>query len=302
MVIAFWSNANEKCPVTANMAAISVASVIRYPYSVVMMENHLGRSNLRTAFYGRESIHFMNEAGTNYYDGNGMEGLVRKIYRGDATKHDLAAYIKQIVPDRLYYIPKGKAIHNKIFDYEFEYGIEHLLKMMEGYADVSLIGTASHYSMSTKTILEKADLIVVNLCQKQSILDDFFLNYSSLIPKAVFLISNYEYHTKLSVKKISQTYELPLENLIAIPKNELFQVAYMNGGVKDFIDYYSDCGKESPNFLFMHAIRKATYLILKRAVEAERNKGLPEEMLHMLQEDKKGGEGFPPGRIYCASV
>ncbi|HHV13703.1 MAG TPA: hypothetical protein GXX75_25890 [Clostridiales bacterium] len=302
MVIAFWSNANEKCPVTANMAAISVASVIRYPYSVVMMENYLGRSSLRAAFYGRETIRFMNEAGSNYYDGNGMEGLVRRIYRGDATKHVLTSYIKQIIPDRLSYIPKGRVIHNEIFDYEFEYGIEHLLKMMEGYADISFIGTASHHSLSTKTILQKADLIVVNLCQNQSILDEFFLNYSSLISKSVFLISSYEYHTKLSLKKISHMYDIPLENLVAIPENELFQVACMNGGVKDFIDYYNGCSRESPNFLFMHAIRKATYLILKKAVEAERNKGLEEEMLHMLQEEGKEGAGFPPERMYCASI
>ena len=274
MIIAFWSNANEKCSVTANMAAISMACVIRYPYSVVMMENYLSRSNLKAAFYGRENISFVNEVGTNYYDGNGMEGLIRKIYRGDDTNYILNSYVKQIIPNRLSYIPQRRIIHNEIFDYEFEQGIEHLLKMMEGYADISFIDTASHHNGSTKTILEKADLIVVNLYQNQSILDDFFQNYSSLISKSVFLISKYEYHTNMSSKKISHRYDIPSENLIAIPENELFQIACRNGGVKDFIDSYNNCGKESVNFLFMHAIKKAAHLILKRAVEAERNKEL----------------------------
>ncbi len=277
MIIAFWSNANEKCSVTANMAAISTACVIRYPYTVVIMENFLSRSNLRTAFYGRENISFVNEVGANYYDGNGMEGLIRKIYRGDIN-YFLDSYVKQIIPRRLYYIPQRRCIHSEIFDYEFEHGIERLLKMMEEYADISFIDTASHHNLSTKTILEKADLIVVNLCQNQNILEDFFQNYSSLISKSIFLISQYEYHTKMSCKKIGIRYDLPLENLIAIPENELFQIACRNGGVKDFIDNNNNCGKENVNFLFMHAIRKATHLILKKAVEAERSRELSVQM------------------------
>lgn len=276
MIIAFWSNANEKSSVTANMAAISTACVIRYPYSVVMMENYLSRSNLRAAFYGRETISFVNEVGTNYYDGNGMEGLIRKIYRGDHTKEVLHSYVKKIIPNRLFYIPQRRVLHSEVFDYEFGHGIEPLLKMMEQYADISFIDTASHHNLSTKTILEKADLIVVNLYQNQTLLEDFFQNYSSLVSKSVFLINKYEYHTNLSCKVICHKYDLPMENLIAIPENELFQIACRSGGVKDFMDSYNNCGKESANYLFMHAIKKATYIILKRAVEAERNREVEE--------------------------
>lgn len=292
MIIAFWSNANEKSSVTANMAAISTACVIRYPYSVVMMENYLSRSNLRAAFYGRETITFDNEVGTNYYDGNGMEGLIRKIYRGDHTKEVLHSYVKKIIPNRLFYIPQRRVLHSEVFDYEFGHGIEPLLKMMEQYADISFIDTASHQNLSTKTILEKADLIVVNLYQNQTILENFFQNYSSLVSKSVFLINKYEYHTNghstvsrsashtnLSCKVICRKYDLPLESLIAIPENELFQIACRSGGVKDFMDSYNNCGKESANYLFMHAIKKATYIILKRAVEAERNKEVAGEQL-----------------------
>ncbi len=279
MIIAFWSNANEKSSVTANMAAISTACVIRYPYSVVMMENYLSRSNLRAAFYGRETISIVNEVGTNYYDGNGMEGLIRKIYRGDHTKDVIDSYVKKIIPNRLFYIPQRRVLHSEVFDYEFGHGIEPLLTLMKQYADISFIDTASHHNLSTKTILEKADLIVVNLYQNQTILEDFFQNYSSLVSKSVFLINKYEYHTKMSCKVICRRYDLPIESLIAIPENELFQIACRSGGVKDFIDSYNNCGKESANYLFMHAIKKATYIILKKAVEAERNKEVVEEQV-----------------------
>jgi hypothetical protein len=144
--------------------------------------------------------------------------------------------------------------------------------MMEEYADICFIDTASRQNLSTKTILEEADLIVVNLCQNPSILEDFFLNYSSLISKAVFIISNYECHTNLGYKRISYMYDVPLENIAIIPRNELFENALANGNVVEFISRNYYCAKESYNYNFIQAIKKAAYIIIKRAVELNKQK------------------------------
>jgi len=270
--IAFWSNANEKCAVSANLAAISVASVIRYPYSVITMENRLCNNNLGKAFMGREAIPSMYEVGTNYYDGGGIEGLMRKIYRGGSHPEMLKAYLKEVISKHLYYIPQSKVIHSEIFDYEFDHCIHQLLNIMEEYADICFIDTASHKNLSTKTILEEADLIVVNLCQKQNILEDFFLNHSSLISKAIFIISDYDSHTKLTMKRIAFTFDIPLENITFIPCNEMYQAAFLDGNVVEFISRNYNCSKESPNFFFLQAIKKATFMVIKKAVEMKKYK------------------------------
>lgn len=273
MKIAFWSNANDKCGVTANLAAVSVASVIRYPYSVITMENRLCSNNLGRAFLGNSRAgRMMNEAGTNYYDGSGMEALVRKIYRGDHYSGMLRHYAKEIISRHLYYIPQSRTIHSEIFDYEFDRCIHPLLGMLEEFADICFIDTASHQNLSTKTILEEADLIVVNLCQNQSILEDFFLNYSSLAAKAVFILSDYNTHTKYGYKRIACMYDIPLENISVIPRNELYQNAFTSGNVVEFISRNYACPKESTNYLFMQAIKKATYQIIKKAVEMNKQK------------------------------
>ncbi|HWT74293.1 MAG TPA: hypothetical protein VN258_06200 [Mobilitalea sp.] len=272
MKIAFWSNNNEKCAVSANLAAISVASVIRYPYSVITMENHMCSNNLGKAFTGRTANNLMNEVGTNYYDGGAMEGLMRKIYRGGYCKGMIRSYIKEIISKHLYYIPQSRVIHSEIFDYEFSHCIYQLLDMTEEVADICFIDTASHQNLSTKTILEEADLIVVNLCQSQKILEDFFLNYSSLITKAIFIISNYNTHTKLHMKKISNTYDIPIENIAIIPKNEAFLEAFNCGNVVEFITGNYSCPKDNVNYIFMQAIKKTTYMIIKKAVEITKKK------------------------------
>lgn len=271
MKIAFWSNANEKCNVSANLAAISVASVIRYPYSVIVLENRLS-NNLGKAFLGNTRINFLSEVGTNYYDGSGMEGLLRKIYRGDNCSEILKLHLKDIINQHLYYIPQSKVIHSEIFDYEFDQCIYSLFKMIEDNADICLIDTASHNNLSTKTILEEADLIVVNLCQKQSILDDFFINYSSMISKAVFILSNYECHSILNSKRISNMYQIPMESIILLPKNVSYQNAYLSGSVVAFIYRNYSCIKDSPNYLFIQSVKKASYIIMKKAEQMVKQK------------------------------
>ena len=274
MKIAFWSNANERCGVTENLAAISVAAVIRYPYSVVTMENRLCSSNLGKAFMRRPTMDLFYEVGTNYYDGGGMEGLMRRIYRGDSQPGMMQSYLKEVIKNHLYYIPQSRVIHSEIFEYEFNHFIYQLLHMIEEFADLTFIHTASHNNLSTKTILEESDLIVINLCQNQSILEDFFLNYSSLIPKAIFVINNYDLHTRLSVKKISSMYEIPLESMIIIPKNEAFQEAFAYGEVTEFISHNYSCTKDNLNYYFIQSIKRATCLIIRKVVEISRQKEL----------------------------
>jgi len=263
--IAFWSNSEEQCGVTANLAAISVASVTRYPYSIILLENKLCHNNLGRALFGNPYGCLSNDVGTNYYEGGGIEGLIRKMYRGDYRCGTLETYLKIILQEHLFYIPQSRIIHSDLFDYEFDRSIQQLFCMTEEYADICLIDTASHQNLSTKIILQESDLIVVNLSQKQSILEEFFLNYSSLVNKSVFLISNYQTRTLLDCKRIIKMYHIPSEHLIAIPSSELFYDAYRNGTVKEFIrnNYY--CGKDNPNFRFIQAIKKATFTIIKKA-------------------------------------
>ncbi len=272
MKIAFWSNAGERCNVSANLAAISVASVIRYPYSVVIFENHLRRNNLGKAFGWDEPDHLFHEAGTNYYEGRGMEGLLRKIYRGNYCPNILNSYLKEIINDHLYYIPQSKIIHRALFDYEFDYGFRQLCSLVEEAADITMIDTESQSNLSTKIILEEADLIVVNLSPNQMVLSNFFTNYTSLISKAVFLISNVDHHDALSGKNISEQYQIPIDNIIMLPNNEFYQNAYSSGAVVEFIYRNYCCARGASNYAFIQAVQKAVTIIFRNAEQLVKQK------------------------------
>lgn len=264
MKIAFWSNTGQKSGVSSNLAAISVASVIRFPYTISVFENHLCYNNLGRAFFNTPNVDMLHEVGTNYYEGGGMEGILRKIYRGDYQKDILKAYIKEIIYQHLYYIPQSRVIHNEMFDYEFNHSITPLFRLMEDYTDLCFIDTAGQNSLSSKTILEEADLIVVNLCQNSLVLDDFILNYSSLIPKALFIIGNYTFHSLLTVKRISKQYQIPMENMTVIPSNPMFRDAFHNGSIVEFITVNYTVNKENENYLFIQGVKMASHMIIKR--------------------------------------
>lgn len=264
MKIAFWSNAHEQANVSHNLAAVSVACVIRYPYTVAVMENHLRKDNLGWAYYGCNKSCLLHDVGVNYYEGGGIEGLLRKIYRGNHDQAILKSYLKDIIQDHLYYIPQSGIINSALFDYEFNLNSAILFSMLEEAVDIYFIDTASFNSLSSKSILEDSDLIVVNLCQSKKYIDDFFHNYSSLIPKSVFILGSYSFHSMYTCKRIAHNYGLLPDNITPIPENELFDEACVQGRAVEFITRNYMCVKDNPNNIFIQSIKRATAMIMRR--------------------------------------
>jgi len=262
--VAFWSNARQ-CGVSSNLAAISVASVIRFPYKILAFENHLCPNNLGCAYLGRGKADMIAEVGTNYYEGGGSEGLIRRIYRSTKSNYYLEPYLNEVIDKHLYYMPQGHVIHSDLFDYEFNLSIEPFFNLVDKFSDITFIDTASSNSLSTKTIIEEADLIVVNLYQDKRILDDFFSGYSSYISKAIILISKYSSNSLLSIKRISKMYDFPMERILPIPYNEIYESLFTRGRVVDFISSHYNCPREDPNHFFIRSVKKAAYLIVKGA-------------------------------------
>lgn len=267
MRIAFWSDAYEKSGARLNFAAISIASVIRYPYKIIVLENYLGKDNIGKTFFWNQMHDYIRYGLENFYEGSGIEGLLRKIYRGEIYPAILKGYLQEVIPKHLYYIPQNEVINSELFDYELYYNLHELFKIIEKNTDICFFNVRHKNHLSSNAILEEADLIVVNLYQNQDYLDNFFSNYPSLIQKSIFIIGNYSNKSLLSCKKISKLYEIPLEDIAPIPYNEDFHMACNFGGAREFIYSNYFCTKENPNYLFIQGIRRAAFILAKRAEE-----------------------------------
>ena len=278
MKIAFWSNEYEKSCAYLNFAAVSIAGVMSHTYTITVLENYLDRNNLGKAFFAyNDSIHAKYE-GTGFYEGGGIEGLLRRIYRGDIYPSLLRGYLKEVIPNHLYYIPQSGIINCELFDYEMYNNINELLYIIEKNSDVCYINTIQQNHLSSKAILQEADIIVINLYQNSDYLEEFFKNYYSLIPKSVFIVGNYSPKSIMSCRRISRTYNIPMEDISAIPYNEYFNVACSYGGAKEFLNSHYFSPKESPHYPFIRGVRRTAYMMSKKVEEIHNSR--KEEMEH----------------------
>lgn len=267
MKIAFWSNEYEKSYAYLNFVAISIACVMSHPYTITVLENYLGRNNLGKAYFSNYDSLLNRFEGRDYYEGEGVEGLLRRIYRGDNYPYSFLAYLKEVISKHLYYIPQGRVINCELFDFEMYNNITELLNIIEEYTDACFINTNQQNHLSSKAILQEADLIIINLYQNSEYLEDFFRNYYSLLPKSIFIIGNYSPKAFMSCKRISKLYDIPLEDISPIPYNEYFSLACNYGGAKEFLNNNYFCPRDSPHGLFIHGVRRAAYMVSKRIKE-----------------------------------
>lgn len=268
MKIAFWSNESERSGSFCNTAAISIASVMGYRYTITVLENYLERDNLGKAFFVNNDTNNKRYVGTGFYEGGGIEGLLRRIYRGDNNHYLLRGYLKEVIPKHLYYIPQNGLINSEVFDYELYYNLDALLNIIERNTDLCFINVTQQNHLSSKAILQEADLILINLYQDYEYLEDFFKNYHSFVSKALFLVGNYSSKSSISCKRISRLYDIPLKDILPIPRNEYFNVACNYGGAKEFLSTNYFCDRDNPNHFFIHGIRKATFIIKNRIEES----------------------------------
>ncbi|TAH70336.1 MAG: hypothetical protein EWM47_05635 [Anaerolineaceae bacterium] len=264
MKVAFWSNEYEKSGAFLNFVAISIASVMCTPYTISILENYLGKDNLEKAFFDNFNNIHLGYGGVGFYEGGGIEGLLRRVYRGDKHPSLLRHYLKEVIPKHLYYVPQSGVINSKLFDYELHHNLKELFSIIERNTDLCYINTRQQNYLSSNEILHEADLIVINLYQNPEYLEEFFKNYSSLISKSLFIIGNYSPKAIMSCKRISRTYDIPLENFSPIPYNEYFDFACNYGEAKEFINRNYFCTRENSHYLFIHGVRKAAYMISKK--------------------------------------
>jgi hypothetical protein len=299
--VAFWSNSKENSGVTSNLACISVASAMEYSYKAVLIENHFQKNKLENALIYNLAHFQLKEEADYHFKHVGMNYLINhlterkqklknirniserenvasgKLEKSELTESSIFRYnetsqlIKEvsleILNNSLYYIPPCYVTNSETFEYDLYGNIDHILEMLESFADITYIDTSNRNNLSSKVILDEVDLVVVNLTQNRSVINHFFENYSSILSKCVFLISNYRKESELSVNKISKTYLINKSSIATIPYNVEYQSAISKGMIVDFLYHNYTCKRTNPNYYFINDIKKAVFMIMNRLEE-----------------------------------
>ncbi len=267
MKIAFWGNGNYSSGVTSNLACISIASTIEYSYKAIIIENHQQKNKLENVLMYNLRYRLQELQNESRY--SGMNHLLNYYYmdtKARENKECSTNIIKEasleVLYNKLYYLPTDYVSNHYTYEYNLYVTIKELLKELDEFADITFIDTCSH-KLSSKIILDEADLIVVNLIQNQSMIKDFFENYSSIIRKCVFLISNYHSGSIMNIYQISKVHLINPTHIVSIPYNVEYQQALYQGTVVEFLSRYYNCEKENPNYKFVKQVKLAVRMINK---------------------------------------
>lgn len=271
MKISFWSPVRKNAGVTTNMACISALSAIGNRGKSVLLENHYSLRSLADILMEPREKEYLREKGV-YYDRNGMESLLKRIYSGETGKKIVRQALTPLLFSSMNYLPQSRIVNKEVFDYEFNLVHKELFQALEGVADFVFVDTESNQNLSSNLILNEADLIVVNLTQDPKELEYFFMNYESLLDKAVFLIGNYCPDFSWNVTRICHEYHISYSKIGVIPMNLELNMALSQGRLLTFLNlnYYKPAGKE--NGYFIRYAKRAEAMVL-RNVEALKRRG-----------------------------
>lgn len=259
MKIAFWSNAHGKNGVTSNLACMSVMEILEQNRKNILLENHFSINNLETVLNHTMSKNRLNEY--NFYNQKGIEHLMRKIHSGFSLENAVNNSVMTFMEDKMNYLPQNYLMNQEVFDYEFNQVMNPMFELLEQFCDTVYIDTAAGNTLSSKMILEEADLIVVNLSQNQYILEDFFEHYQSLTDKCVYLLGNYTPESKYTKVYIMKKYHIPRDRIAAIPYNVSFRDALNNGSLISFLNHNYPCERKNENYYFMRETRRAFLML-----------------------------------------
>lgn len=270
MKVAFWSNAKGGAGVTSNLACVSVASVLEYSHKAILFENHCQKNRLGNILrYHSSNYHLKEES--NYKIGQiGLGQVIEDAYKIDEEASKVSRKVVnviknasiEILDNSLYYIPPSNITNTRTFDFDLYDKVKPILEVFETLADIIYIDTSNKNSLSSKIILDEVDLVVVNMVQNSSMIQSFFDNYSSILHKCVFIISNYRKKAKLSIKKISKTHLIEPSSIAAIPYNVEYQDAVSHGNIVEFLMRNYSCKRNHPNYSFIKEVKKAVEMIM----------------------------------------
>lgn len=260
MKVAFWSNVNGKCSTSSNAAALSIMSTLECNSKIVLFENNIGISSLENALVNKKNVMTVNE-GSYDYNNIGMEPLIKKINTDFTDINSISNNTIHFLGDRLFYLPWDNIANKDIYEYELNMVIDSLIEKLEVFAGNVFIDISGSNTLSTKSILNDVDIVVVNINQNHAVIKDFFDNYNFIADKAFFILGNYEQYSRLDMNAISRYYKINPNRIGTVPYNYEYREALNNGRVIDFISKYYNCRKRDSNYYFISQIKRSSLLL-----------------------------------------
>ena len=259
-IYAFWSNVHGQTGTTSNMVAIAVLTAMRDNYKCLLMQTHFNLNNLETYLIG------YREDNRDVFWDIGIDGLTRSIKLEPLNKEMIENYSIPLIQNRLTLLPGTTSENRAIFNDNMAKTLAIIMKEAVKYYDFLFIDINSGSDEISRLVLERADIIVVNLCQNKSVMDNYFSYWLMKDKKIMYLIGSYDKNSSYNIHNLKNLYK-PFRKavVVGIPYNTGFMDAQSDGSVMKFMNKNLTIKKDGEDAYFICSIKKASEKLLKLA-------------------------------------
>lgn len=259
MKTTFWSPVHGK-GTTSNLLAVSLYSTLKYKMNNLITQTNFSMNHLEVPLIGNK----LEE--TDFYLDIGIDALARSIKSAPLDQDtfynaSISLLNKQ---QQLHLLPGTKKSNQEYFENDMEKVINNILSYAVNYYDIVFVDTNSGKNSLSQLVLEKSDLIIVNLPQNKRVLDDYFNEYQFSSKKVFYLIGDYDRRSKNNLKNLRKQYKkMNSKNSAIIPYCTEFTDAVSDGTLIDFMQKNIEA-KDDKNEYFMENVEKAVQKILRK--------------------------------------
>lgn len=264
-VVTFWSNGKEQTGKTMTMAAIATYMAIEHNKRILLISTANKKDALETCFWEtrkeKKGFGLFSQNMNNLDTQNGIDGLIRLMKSNKITPDIITNYTKIVFKDRLEILLGSQSLEDKSNYYP------DIIKLANRFYDLVLVDLDNTINeFARMTILKDSNLIIANLNQRLSSLNEFneirktdeFLNTN----KVLIIIGRYDRFSKYNSKNIAR-YLGEKKQVLTIPYNTLFFEATEEAGVPDmFLKFRKITDTEDRNGFFIQEVKRASEAII----------------------------------------
>ncbi|MCR5796883.1 MAG: hypothetical protein K6G63_03060 [Eubacterium sp.] len=233
-IIIIRGNAPGKAGVTSNTISLGLLNAISRNERVLLMENHPNINNIGNSAISPElSLSYSRK--WKYFAENGLSCMLSKFNQTSRLSQPIVKNsCIEIYEDKLFYLPMG-GNNYELLEYRLKGLANTLLNELEDYFSNIYIDLSSTNLESSRIILQRADMVVVNLYQNNLAISQFIKNFSEIQKKSFILIGKYDDRSKFTKEYIKKKYSIDSNRIGVVPYNARFMDAYSEGELRDFL-------------------------------------------------------------------
>ena len=261
MKVAFWNGAGYNGGVTDYVAAIGIFLALSRKCQVVLGSNYISNHMLQDCFSSR--IKEQGIAHNPYCYSYGTPEYFRGLWEIRLSR---TGPVSEKPMEGITIINPPDVAEKSMFYYKVPQNVFYFLDI------------AGENNAASLSALEEAELVIVFLPQDVTEIQKFFQRFSSLIPKALFVIEGNSRNWKAYRSNLESKYGISRENIAIIPNNSDYTEACEEGRLDFYIMSHMKQATKEPKYNFMSCLREITKLLYEHSF-SEKKKEREDEKL-----------------------